>query len=424
MKRPLTPRLLFFFLLATTLLWLLSGHLLFLRLGYVFLLLLALAGGWAFFLARGLRLQREARSYRAGVGDIFSEQFRVWVETWPGCPWVEVFNESPLPGASGSRLLSRLRYREQRFYIARTLLTRRGVFPLGPTRLVTYDPFGLFQVEKEFPAQATLLVFPMIFPIPEHASLAGRLPAGKSVHLRTTEVTPHASGVREYLPGDPMKRIHWPTTARRGSLMVKEFEQDPQTDLWIFLDAQREAHASLPEATQVFLEESLVFRRPQVRLPRDSFEYAVSAAGSLARHFLLKKRSVGLVCSTAKFFSLWSERGERQLNKVMESLTFVQADGEISLLEMVSRQARILPLGAVVMLITPAPGEMLVSAVEILLRRHLRPLVIRLCLETFGGRSEDAVFLDVALSRLGVPYCSLAYGDDLAQQLALLISYI
>ena len=41
-----------------------------------------------------------------------------------------------------------------------------------------------------------------------------------------------------------MRRIHWPTTARRGQLIVKEFEQDPQAEVWIFLDAQQRVAGS------------------------------------------------------------------------------------------------------------------------------------------------------------------------------------
>jgi uncharacterized protein (DUF58 family) len=49
-------------------------------------------------------------------------------------------------------------------------------------------------------------------------------------------MTPHAVGIREYLPSDPMKRIHWPSTARRGRFMVKEFEQPQAKRVVILLD--------------------------------------------------------------------------------------------------------------------------------------------------------------------------------------------
>ena len=57
--------------------------------------------------------------------------------------------------------------------------------------------------------------------------------------LQTTHPTPQAAGVREYSPGDPLSRVHWPTTVRRDKLMVKEFDEDSQSSVWLLLDAQK-----------------------------------------------------------------------------------------------------------------------------------------------------------------------------------------
>ena len=65
------------------------------------------------------------------------------------------------------------------------------------------------------------------------------------------EVTPQAAGVRDYAPGDALRRIHWPTSARRDRLMTKEFDQDPQADVWIFLDAYAPVHYRVPEEDDV-----------------------------------------------------------------------------------------------------------------------------------------------------------------------------
>ena len=123
-------------------------------------------------------------------------------------------------------------------------LTRRGSFPLGPTVITISDPLGLFRIEKQFAASKSLTVLPMIFPIESSLSPPGLLPGGQVIRRKSTDITPHASGVREYNSGDPMKRIHWPTSIRRGQLIVKEFDQDPQAEVWLFLDTQRSAQSS------------------------------------------------------------------------------------------------------------------------------------------------------------------------------------
>lgn len=411
-------------LVATWAIWAATGHLPFLRLAYAVLFLLLVSGLWSLVLGRGIEVRREARLLRASVGDVFEERFEVSVTTWPGCPWVEVLNQSSLPGAAGSRLLTRIGRGEKRFYIARTLLTRRGAYPLGPTVVSTGDPFGLFPVEKRFPPAETLVVLPMTFPIAEFPPPAGLVAGGRAVHVRTTDVTPHATGIREYVPGDPMKRIHWPATARRGRFMVKEFEQDPQADIWLFLDARREVHVAGKDVALAGAGNEMFFwHRPKVALPCDTFEYALSAAASLAQHFLRDRRSVGLACSTARFTVLPAERGDRQLGKVMETLAFLEPDGVMSLLGLVAMQAKFLPPGTGVVLITPSTDPELLLVVEDLLRRYLRPVAVLLDAASFGVPAQDLSAIIDALASRSVPVCTLAYGDSLSTHLSLAAVY-
>ncbi len=405
------------------LVWAATGNAAFIRLAYAALFLLLGAGLWSVLLGRGLRVRRDARLLRAGVGEVFEERFELSVNTWPGCPWLEVVNLSSLPGAAGSRLLTRIGRREKRLYTARTLLTRRGAYPLGPTLVSAGDPFGLFPVEKRIPAVETLVVLPMTFPIAEFPPPLGLLPGGKTIGTKTADVTPHAAGIREYAPGDPMKRIHWPSTARRGRFMVKEFEQDPQVDIWLFVDARRGAHVSKPEPAPPALDERFLLRRPKVDLPCDTFEYAISAAASLAQHFLSRRRVLGLACSTARFTVLPGERGERQMGKVLETLALLRPDGDLPVPALLGAQARFLPPGTGVILITPSAGPELLPAAEDLLRRHLRPVFVLLRAETFGGPPQETEPVSAALLGMNVPVCTLGYGDNLATQLSLPVVY-
>ncbi len=375
------------------------------------------------FLARGIHVRRDARLLRASVGEVFEERFEVSITTWPGCPWVEVVNESLLPGASGSRLLTRIGKGEKRFYNARSLLTRRGAFLLGPTRVLAGDPFGLFPVEKLIPALETMIVLPMIYPISEFPPPPGLLPGGKTIRTKTADVTPHAAGIREFVPGDPMKRIHWPKTAQRGHFMVKEFEQDPQAEIWLFVDAQSDKHFRLQEESLAITEEKLLLRKPRIGLPRDTFEYGLSAAGSLAQHFLRNRRSVGMACSTMKYTVLSSERGERQVGKLLETLAFLQPDGKIPVLGLVTLQAKNLPLGTGVILITPAAEPELLLAVEDLQRRNLRPVVVLIKRASFGGILDETEAIITTLITMNVPVCTLNFGDNLTEKLSLPVVY-
>jgi uncharacterized protein (DUF58 family) len=255
--------------------------------------------------------------------------------------------------------------------------------------------------------------------IPTFLPPSGLLPGGKTIRQKTADLTPHAAGIREYAPGDPMKRIHWPSTARRNRFMVKEFEQDPQAEIWLFLDAQRSVQSAKisPPLTKVG-EDSYLLRRPKVSLPCDTFEYAVSVAASLARFFLAEKRAVGLTCAASHFTVISAERGERQVGKIMETLAFLQPEGTLPLLGLITMQAKLLPLGSGVVLITPSARPELLIAVENLQRHNLRPVVVLLKAETFGGRGATDLVAAGLLKR-SVPVCQVGFGDDLGVQLSL-----
>ncbi len=403
--------------------WAVTGLSIYARLVYLGLLSIAGAVIWAAISMRGIRFTRNTRSLRASVGDVVEENFEVKNETWPGCAWLELHNQSTLPMATGSRLLTRIGIHQRRFYTARTLLTQRGAFLLGPTTLTSGDPFGLFISNKRIPAGETLIVLPQVFPISTFPPPPGLLPGGKNIRQRSLDVTPHAAGVREYVAGDPMKRIHWPSTARRGRFMVKEFEQDPQADIWLFVDAESGIQASLPdEETLPTQAGSWWLHRPTIPLPRNTFEYAISAAASLASFFLADRRAVGLVCAAGKFTVVPAERGMRQINKIMETLAFLQPEGNIPLHGLVDIKAKLLPLGSGVVLITSSTRPDLILAVEELQRRHLRPVVVLIKPETFGFPENSEVVV-AGLTRTNVPVCQIGLGDNLGVQLALPVVY-
>jgi uncharacterized protein (DUF58 family) len=402
--------------------WAVTGLMVYARLAYLSLFLVIGAVIWTAFSIYGIRMNRQARILRASMGDVFEEHFEIRNSAWFACPWLEIINKSNLPMVGGSRLLTGIGPHQRRFYTARTILYQRGAFFLGPTNLASGDPFGLFTIHRQFPSKDTLVVLPMAVPINDFPPPPGLLPGGKAIHQRTSDVTPHAAGVRDYVPGDPMKRIHWPSTAHRGRFMVKEFEQDPQADIWLFLDAQRDIQASLPEPTFAISEDSWWLHRPNVALPRDTFEYAASAAASLASYFLLDRRAVGLACAAGKFTVVSADRGERQVNKIMETLAFLQPDGRMSLLGLVTMRAKLLPIGTGVILVTPSTRPDLLLAVDDLQRRNLRPVVVLIKPETFGGSGESKTIISGLVQR-NIPICSIGLGDNLSLQLALPVVY-
>lgn len=394
-----------------------TGAVFYYRLAYLWLFLLA--GSWLLskLALRGLELRRTARSLRSQVGQIFEERFEVRNLSRLPRLWVEVRDQSPLPGSRGSQVLSMIGGRESRSYLVRTRLKKRGVFPLGDTVLASGDLFGLFPVSLKFPAQESLLVYPMMVEVQAFPSPLGWLSGGEALRRRTHQITANASGVREYAPGDPMNRIHWLSTARRNRIMVKEFELDPMAEVWIFVDAYHAVHSALP-MPEITLDERDMWRPSvQIPLPPSTEEYAVSVAASLARFYLQRGRAVGLVSAGQSLSVLSAERGGRQLGKILEVLALLQADGRLSLESLVQAEVQAIPRGSTVVIITPDPGDGVVVSAELLSRRGMRPVVVLLDAGSFGGvRGVERVEADLHLMR--VPVCRIANGDNLAERLS------
>ena len=397
-----------------------NGGTVYVRLLYLSVLLIMIAWLLTVTGLRGIRVERQARSLRASVGDIFEEHFEISNTSKLPKLWLEVANETTIPYATGSRVLTFLRAKQKRIYTARTWITNRGGFNLGPTKITSGDPFGIFRLSKSFPATASLIVLPMLFPVAEFLSPPGLLPGGKAIRRKSIDVTPHAAGIREYVPGDPMKRIHWPTSVRRGQLMVKEFEQDPQAEVWLFLDTHKTVHIAkpgeyndLPPTDDLFL-----LKRRKVKLPPSTLEYSISITASLARYFIGQRRAVGFVSASAKTYKVIpAERSERQEAKILEELAFLQAESNFTLPGLVTAQLGQLPQGSSAILITPMIWSELLIGVDSLQRRNLRPVVVLLMSQSFGSyvSNED---LAKSLAERKVPVCRVYCEADLSETLS------
>ena len=417
----MTPGRIFVFLIlgVGALGTLVNGGTVYVRLLYLGSLLVLISALVTSLALRDIKVDRQARAMRGSVGDIFEERFEVWNDSLLPKLWLEVANESNIPHSTGSRVLTFIRPHQKRIYVARTWLTRRGGFVLGPTKISSGDPFGIFRVTQEYPANSSLIVLPMLFPIAEFGTPPGLLPGGRAIRSKSPDITPHASGVREYVTGDPMKRIHWPTSIRRDQLMVKEFEQDPQSEVWLFLDTHRGVHFSkqgddtLPPVDDLFL-----LRRRQVKLSPSSLEYAASITASLAHYFLDQRRAVGLVtASYSNYTVIAAERSERQEAKILEELAFLQSESTYTLPTLVTAQMGQLPQGSAAILVTPMVWPELLMAVDSLQRRKVRPVVILLMIESFGSRANNEE-LALHLMERNVPVCKIYCDADLSETLS------
>jgi uncharacterized protein (DUF58 family) len=320
-----------------------------------------------------------------------------------------------------SRVIGPLGARKMYNWTVKTRCLQRGRFVLGPLTLTSGDPFGLFTFSRRVDelGQNALIVYPATVEVPAFAPLVGFLPGGDTIHRRTPYVTTNVSGVREYAPGDGFNRIHWPSTARTGRLISKEFELDPTADVWLLLDLERAAQAELVWARLAAEREQRLPWEPgpELVLVPSTVEYGVTIVASLAKHFIARDRAVGFIAYSYHREVIPADRGERQLAKILETLAVIRAEGQIPLAEIVAAEGMQLRRNTTAIIVTSSDQPYWIAAARSLTHRGIRTIAVLIDPKSFGhARSNETLATELAVS--GIPTYLVRAGDDLAQALA------
>lgn len=278
----------------------------------------------------------------------------------------------------------------------------RGRYPIESAHVVIEDPFGLERVDVELPRRESLLVYPRLVDVGQlFSDIGNRSPGGRRLLLRRpTGFELHS--VREHQEGESLRRVHWPQTARRGYLMVKELEDAPRDETAVLLDA----------------DGSVVVGSP----PDSNFELAVRAAGSILRTHAKRGRRSSLVVNAATpiYRRIHSYEGDWHL--ALEILASVEPDGRIPAAHLLSDESG------------PATRAMELTVVTSIVSPKL---VERLCQRAFAHHPATVVYIDprsfaegptapghdvtaqlLRLDRAGIAVAILRRGDDLAERLA------
>jgi uncharacterized protein (DUF58 family) len=334
---------------------------------------------WARALGRGLSLARERRFGLSQVGDQLEERFTVTNESWLPALWFEVLDDSTLPGYAVSRAMgvdggSRLQWTTE------GICQRRGAYRLGPTRLRSGDPFGIYTVEIAYPASTPVFVMPPVLPLPlVDVAPGGRVGEGRP-QPRALERTVSASTVRPYVSGDPLRSIHWPTSARQDALYVRLPENTPAGDWWIYLDLNRAVQ--IGEGAQ------------------STEEHAILLAASLAHRGLAQGHGVGLVTHGETLARLTPRAGEGQRLALMRALALAQP-GSLSLGDLLARARPSLRELASLIVITPDVSGPWIEALLPLVWRGAVPTVFLIDPATYGSAPAPRAAL-ATLARLQI----------------------
>ena len=246
---------------------------------------------------------------------------------------------------------------------------RRGLNSVGPVTLSASDPSGLLNLDRQIGPSQNILVYPATVDLPS-AAVQGQGIGGEVGQTgQLMGKSPTASLVRQFMPGDSLTHIHWPTTARRDQLMTKEFEGAGTNDIWIYVDLQDSSQVgSGNEGTE---------------------EYSITIAASLAKGLIRLGHSVGLVMQGDRLYRIAPDKDADHLWALLRALALAQAKGQVSLQGLLAQENSSLGSGNVAIAVGPRPDQSMGDLFQLLTRRGV--VVVPIFLETagFGGTLEE-----------------------------------
>ena len=275
----------------------------------------------------------------------------------------------------------------------------RGRYPLGPGKLLVDDPLGLTTLELPGPEAVTILVRPRVPELHTLFTDTGAWGTGgrRSLQRRPSGLETHS--VRAYVEGEPLRAVHWPSSARRGELIVRELEDASQDGLAVLLDVDAASVAGPPGDS--------------------SLDAAVRAAAGLARAHTLRSRSSTLVIGTPdpQVHRLGSLG--RDWEAALDALAAVEPARDAPLRQLVLSRGILANVPELV--VVTARAEIVADALAARGRAGRSAALVAIDAPTYAGRQRSAA--SPALLRLaaaGIPLAVVRHGVPLEESLGTL----
>jgi len=367
------------------------------RLTYLIFAALPVLWLWTRSMSKNLEVDISRGSSRLAQGGYLTTNITVRSTSWIPKIWLEV-QDSSRPESGLSKRIFTMSSNGVHGWNYRLKLSRRGLYKFGPVTIRVSDPFGFFERKIHFGNEMEVLVYPdppklLNFYLPP-ASLQSE---GK-IRKPTSLVTPNVSGVREYISGDSTNRFHWPATARAGKPMVKLFDLDPSSDIWIVLDLSKGVDIGSGAES--------------------ASELAILAAAAILNCMVMQKRSVGLIMSGATDVIHQPDRSQSHLGAAMESLALADASGQVEMETLLNREVRRFSRQTTVVCISSSSDVLWARRLAKFRGRGINTAAILINSESFGGESGAQESLRRILATSQIYTYGLARGDTLGDALA------
>lgn len=224
---------------------------------------------------------------------------------------------------------------------------QRGAFIFGPTRIQSGDLFGFFRRHMEIDKLDYLLVYPRLVPLEKLGIPSQQLFGDIRLKHHLFQDPVLTAGVREYVSGDALKRIHWKSTARLGRLQTKVYEPTTTIDISIFLDVR-------------------TLKAPLWGSVYQLQELGIITAASVSQHALNAGFRVGMYVNQVTRFSegmvtVPHSQHPDQLLRILEVLAQLHQVETIPVVRYLREEASSLPWGSTLLVISAQPDDALLA---------------------------------------------------------------
>jgi uncharacterized protein (DUF58 family) len=336
---------------------------------------------WMRSMQRNLSVERKIHLAWATVGESVPEQVKLTNHSWLPAIWVELTDESASL-ESPLRLVSDVEHHAYRNRNLNHLFKRRGLYTLGPTHVRCGDPFGIYTMSMEDQHTSSILITPPTVPLSQLKIPTGGWMGDEHHRRGYFERNISAAGLRNYVPGDSLRHIHWRASAHFDTLIVKKLESATSRDWWIFVDLNKAEQAGSGEHSTI--------------------ELAIVLAASLALRGLREYRKVGLVLVGPQFVWLEPSADAMQRWRILRALA-VSQPGSHSLADLLI-QRQVSHAGTLI-LVTPSTNPSWVATAD-RQRKGGSTMAVLVDPTDFGSPVSQRKVMS-ALSRSHIPYVQI-----------------
>lgn len=178
-------------------------------------------------------------------------------------------------GSGGRAVVRSLRPRQVANLEWHAVGHQRGRYTIGPVRIRLRDPFGLAERSRRYRGTDEVVVYPATEQLSNVGMRGIRHGMDSSASRRVFHRGDEFHTMRAYVVGDDLRHVHWPSTAHRGTLMVRQHELPWQASAVVYVDSRAHVHRGVGDAS--------------------TFERAVSAGASVLVHLQQQRYEMGLV---------------------------------------------------------------------------------------------------------------------------------